>query len=442
MCVPCPGPTRRPAWLPSSVVSNPAARYEVHRNAKTKLLEVRPALRKCLHYYFYLEHPIVRPDTRAVADLAAAADQGLHQRSGLAGATTRCRGDRLSEEGQHIHLHRGFPAAQALLDDQLQVNWPIVLDELVRQFHPMHAEVLVGAYPLELLLDGGAERMGHRRGVPLACGVGRVVSAAGASRDHDLLQPGRAPVPAAEGPGARRGARSFAGEVVSDLKQRPEGMRIKHAAALNSVKLYDKQGQVLRVETTIHDATGLKVYRPVASDPEGAKQWQPLRKGVADLHRRCELSQAANERYLEALAAVESPTPLEELSGPLCRRVVQGRRRYRGLNPLSDKTRAIGGRARGRALITGFRNRDLRQILYGDAPVDKKAHRRQSNRVGRLLALFALMVSSKDHQDASLPGHGIWPDENRRNLCGQKGNGRKTDIGRLKILHRKQDSWG
>ena len=34
----------------------------------------------------------------------------------------------------------------------------------------------------------------------------------------------------------------FTGEVVSDLKHRPEGVRIKHAYGLNSVKLYDKQG--------------------------------------------------------------------------------------------------------------------------------------------------------------------------------------------------------
>ena len=117
----------------------------------------------------------------------------------------------------------------------------------------------------------------------------------------------------------------FAGEVVSDLKSRPEGVRIKHSCGENSVKMYDKQGQVLRVETTIHDANGLKVYRPVADDPGGPSRWQPLRKGIADLHRRCELSQAANERYLEALAAVESATPLEKLSVTMCRSVLAGK---------------------------------------------------------------------------------------------------------------------
>ena len=40
----------------------------------------------------------------------------------------------------------------------------------------------------------------------------------------------------------------FSGEVVSRFRDRPEGLRIKHALDLNSVKLYDKQGSVLRVE--------------------------------------------------------------------------------------------------------------------------------------------------------------------------------------------------
>src|SRR5262249_45423141 len=35
------------------------------------------------------------------------------------------------------------------------------------------------------------------------------------------------------------------GEVVSDLKRRPEGVRIKHRVNSNSIKMYDKQGSVL-----------------------------------------------------------------------------------------------------------------------------------------------------------------------------------------------------
>jgi hypothetical protein len=87
----------------------------------------------------------------------------------------------------------------------------------------------------------------------------------------------------------------YAGEIVSDLKRRPEGVRVKHRVEANSLKMYDKFG------TALNDPKGLKVYRTKQDDREGPKQWLPLRKSVADLARRAGLSQSANERYLEAL---------------------------------------------------------------------------------------------------------------------------------------------
>jgi hypothetical protein len=56
-----------------------------------------------------------------------------------------------------------------------------------------------------------------------------------------------------------------------------------------------------------------KVFRHRHDDPKGKLDWRPLHKGVADLHRRAQLSQAANERYLDALANVDDSTPLHEL---------------------------------------------------------------------------------------------------------------------------------
>ena len=41
-----------------------------------------------------------------------------------------------------------FGRAQALLDAQLQVNWPIALNELVDQFHPVHAEWMPASCPV------------------------------------------------------------------------------------------------------------------------------------------------------------------------------------------------------------------------------------------------------------------------------------------------------
>ncbi|HUE71874.1 MAG TPA: hypothetical protein VMP01_13395 [Pirellulaceae bacterium] len=105
---------------------------------------------------------------------------------------------------------------------------------------------------------------------------------------------------------------------MSDLKRREEGVRLKHRAGQNSVKMYNKQPTLLRVETTLNDARGLKVYRRRQGDPQGKPQWRKLRKSVADLSRRCRLSQAANERYLEALATVAPDVPLSEVTDRLC----------------------------------------------------------------------------------------------------------------------------
>ena len=95
-------------------------------------------------------------------------------------------------------------------------------------------------------------------------------------------------------------------EILSHLGTRSEGVRVKHAINRNSVKMYDKQGSVLRVETTINNTRQMKVYRAAENDPQGTPANRILRKGVADLHRRSEISQKSNERYLEALASVDS----------------------------------------------------------------------------------------------------------------------------------------
>jgi hypothetical protein len=367
----------------------PCRSVEVHRDASTRSLELRPALRKCLHYYFYLVHPTFGPmHVRLQSWLPLQIKVCLNGRDWLARQLDGAGIGYLKKDNAFTYIE-DFARAQAFLDQQLQVQWPLMLDELVRQFHPTHPQAFVGAFPQDYYWSveqsEWATDVVFRSPEALAALYPRLVHHGITTfSSRDVLRFLQQKVPAQGGVNGK-----FAGEVLSDLKRRPEGVRIKHRCGANSLKLYDKQGQVLRVETTINDASGLKAYRPSASDPEGEKRWQPLRKGVADLHRRCELSQAANERYLEALGAVESMTPLEELSAPLCRPVVKGDRRYRGLNPLSEGDAAVlEAVQRGEFLIAGFRNRDLRRIIYGEAPADEKARRRQSDRVGRLLALL------------------------------------------------------
>jgi len=176
--------------------------------------------------------------------------------------------------------------------------------------------------------------------------------------------------------------------VVSDLRQRAEGMRLKHRVNANSVKMYDKQGSVLRVETTINNPRDLKVYRGTEADPQ-KKQWRAMRKGVADLHRRAEVSQSSNERYLAALGAMDCQASVGEMLEPLGRGMqVQGRR-YRGLQVMGPEDgKLLAAVARGEFAINGFRNRDIRVLLMGPEPQRVEEARRRSGRISRKLALL------------------------------------------------------
>ena len=53
----------------------------------------------------------------------------------------------------------------------------------------------------------------------------------------------------------------------------------------------DKSGSILRLETTINNVLPFQSYRTSENDPEGEAKWRVMRRSVADLHRRAEVSQ-------------------------------------------------------------------------------------------------------------------------------------------------------
>ena len=101
--------------------------------------------------------------------------------------------------------------------------------------------------------------------------------------------------------------------MVSDLSsfacRRVGGSRIKHRVQQNWLKMYDKAGLVLRIETVINNPGEFRVRKQVLRDGKQRTEWVQLRKGVAYLFRYREVSLQANARYLDALAVVDDPTP-------------------------------------------------------------------------------------------------------------------------------------
>jgi hypothetical protein len=149
-------------------------------------------------------------------------------------------------------------------------------------------------------------------------------------------------------------------------------------------------GSVLRVETTIARPGDFKVFRPLHDQPRGRCAWRPMRKGVADLHRRAEVSQRANSAYLDALSAVTDQTPAATLFDAVARRTTYRGRPVRGLRIGDANDLALlKAISRGEFATAGFRNRDLRPLLHPGKPLASvEETRKRSARTSRQLRLL------------------------------------------------------
>ena len=107
------------------------------------------------------------------------------------------------------------------------------------------------------------------------------------------------------------------------------------------------------------------------------------------MQRRAEICQKANERYLNALAAVDTDTTLEELIAAIQKPVIRQGKRSRALQPFGkpDVT-LLEAISRGDFLIQGVRNGDLQKLLYGREAKDRQEHRQRSAAISRRLRLL------------------------------------------------------
>jgi len=367
----------------------PCRSFIINRNPQTKHLDLVPAPRKCLHWYcYFLDPQIGLCHVRIQSWLPFTVQVCINGRDWLC-RQLQLAGIGFQRRDNCVVSAANLVRAQALLNSQPWAKWSDILNDLLRRSCPALLELPTWDGTLAYYWSADETEWATdvmfrtpealEKLYPFLIHHGITTFS---SRDV-LRFLGRTRMPA----NGRVDLR-FQGEVVSDLKYRPEGVRIKHSVNRNSIKMYNKQVYVLRVETTINNPYDMAVYRASEADPSGKKKWSRLRKGVADLPRRAEISQAANNRYLTAMSAVDATTPLGEVADAVSLPVVRDGRRYRGLQPLTNPDAKVAeAMLHGEFAINGFRNRDIRQLLF-EATEDKAEIRRQSGKVTRLLRLF------------------------------------------------------
>jgi hypothetical protein len=174
----------------------------------------------------------------------------------------------------------------------------------------------------------------------------------------------------------------YEGEMGNRFNIRLEGTRIKHTMGPVSLKLYDKFGLLLRIETTVNDLTFFKHYREV-EHRDGSKEtkWASMQKTIYSLPAWRELLEAAHRRYLEFLSTIEDPRTGRDQLDKLSQPVRQEGRSYPGFNLFdSDDGFLLRVIARGEFNISGLQNKTLRRFL----------RHKSSGQVSRLLKRLRL----------------------------------------------------
>jgi hypothetical protein len=183
----------------------------------------------------------------------------------------------------------------------------------------------------------------------------------------------------------RKWDRRFDGRVQTEVKtDRVLGTRIKHRMTDNWLKMYDKFGRVLRVETVINRPQEFFVHRTrFHRDGTSSTGYFPLAKDTGNLIHYQDQALACNRRYLEALAIVDDPTPAYQELRKLTEPKLDRDRNSAGFNPARrDDVRLFAAVLQGDYIARGFRNKDIRATLYGPR---SQPHSRQSAAIGRLL---------------------------------------------------------
>ena len=349
---------------------------------KDHLLTVQGGQRKCSHlYHYYLDPRFGWMHVRLQTWFPFEMQVYVNGREWLARTMDR-EGLKYRRSDNKILWVENWQRAQALMDEQLQTNWPSVLDAYQQEVHPLHPEFL-----------GRLSNMRYNWTVHQSEWASDV---AFASRQElmkwmPLWQRQALNYPSTDilrflGRSGRLQG-NYDWDVETEYKQRYEGQCIKHRVNKNSLKLYDHLN-VGRVETTINDVEFFKVFRASQADPDGPLDWRSMRRTVADLYRRAEVSQAVNERYLASMATVKETRTVQELVEPLCQPVKEPgkktQRKVRALNPWSREDaallKAIGD---PKWMVVGIRNRDLVAVIYQDETKDVAEKRRRSARATR-----------------------------------------------------------
>jgi len=328
--------------------------YKPWHDKRTHQTYLRPTPGKCLHYYFYFIDPKLGLVYLRVPTWCPFRLQFYcNGHSWLARQLTAARIGYAMADNAFIRID-DWERAQQLADSLSPDVLHRVLDRYAKQCCPI-LDIFNQTYHWSLMQVECSTDLAFRSEAmmkPLYAAISReAIISVKAEQVMTFL--GKKMTP------------QLAQEVDSRLSTRIEGTCIKHHMGKNSVKMYDKFGRVLRIETTTNDVSFFKHHRKVEHrDGHATRELAALKKSIYSLIDLREILLGCNRRYLEFLSALDDfsagSRSLDKLTAT---KEVDGHR-LKGFN-FFDKTEhsLLCSLQRPQFNISGLRRADLKPFL-------------------------------------------------------------------------------
>ena len=332
----------------------PCSTYKPWYNKQTGKTYLVPDDGKCLHYYFYfVDEDLGLCHVRVPTWLPCRLQICLNGHNWLAGQLTKLGIDYRMADNAFGHI-ADWQRAQHISNGWEAKRIHARLDAMARQCCPIYRE-FASRYPWSVDQCEYATDIVFHKQADLQAIYGNLTRTAIHTIKPDNIATflGRKLNP------------QYEGEMGNRFNIRIEGTRIKHTMGPVSIKLYDKFGLILGIETTVNDLTFFKHYREV-EHRDGTKEikWASMQKTIYSLPALRELLEAANRRYLEFLSTIEDPRAGRNRLDKLSRTVEQEGRRYAGFNLFDpDDETLLCSIVRGEFNISGLQNKTLRRHL-------------------------------------------------------------------------------
>ncbi|SMD16025.1 hypothetical protein SAMN02746065_1711 [Desulfocicer vacuolatum DSM 3385] len=165
----------------------------------------------------------------------------------------------------------------------------------------------------------------------------------------------------------RKLAPQYQGEMGNNFSTRIEGTCVKFRMGPTSIKMYDKHGIILRIETTTNDISFFKHYRKVEHrDGTTSMKLAKIKKGLYSMGPLTKILFSANKRFLNFLADIVNPSVGIKKLEKISETVIQNNRPFKGFNFFSqDDIKILQAVISGEFTINGFQNKTLRNKLKG-----------------------------------------------------------------------------